>query len=107
MFTYYCYSISLIEQLMDHRNERKKCVEEWGIFQKNVVDPILALDNCRFSEEEIQRMTGILNINSVSVGSQGGQQVSGRALYPTLSLTGHSCVANASYQGISAHLHPP
>ena len=87
---------------MDHKNERKKSVVEWKIFQKNVVDPIVAVDKNTFEEEEIQRMIGILNINCVSFSFGKKENLSeraGRGLYPTLSLMSHSCMANARYQG--------
>ena len=83
---------------MDHGNERKKSLEEWKLFQKNVVDPFVALDDKMFDEEEIQKMIGILNINCVSFNFSR-EKFCGRGLYPTLSLISHSCVANASYRG--------
>lgn len=87
-----------VEQLMDHGPERRKSVVEWQIFQKNVVDPILALDDSRFAEEEILRTIGILNMNCVSFNLRKKGKFSGRGLYPTLSLMSHSCLANARYE---------
>ena len=84
---------------MDHMNERKKSADEWEIFQKNVVEPIVALYGNTVEEEEIQRMVGILNINSVSF-TFPRERLDGRALYPALSLISHSCVANTRYQGM-------
>ena len=87
---------------MDHGAERRKSVLEWEIFQKNVVDPILALDDRRFTEEEIVRAIGILNVNCVSFKKERKKEkFSGRGLYPTLSLLSHSCLANARYEGFS------
>ena len=92
---------NFVEKLMDHGPERRKSVLEWEIFQRNVVDPILALDDRRFSEDEIVRAIGILNINCVSFtfNARKTEKFSGRGLYPTLSLMSHSCMANARYQG--------
>ena len=84
---------------MDHGQERRKSVVEWEIFQKNVIDPIVALDDSRFAEEEIGRAIGILNINCVSFNFRKKEKFSGRGLYPTLSLMSHSCLANARYEG--------
>ena len=84
---------------MDHGQERRKSVVEWEIFQKNVIDPIVALDDSRFAEEEIERAIGILNINCVSFNFRKKGKFSGRGLYPTLSLMSHSCLANARYEG--------
>ena len=89
-----------VEQLMDHEPERRKSVLEWEIFQKNVVDPIVALNDSRFAEEEIVRTIGILNINCVSFNFRKKEKFSGRGLYPTLSLLSHSCLANARYEGL-------
>ena len=89
-----------VEQLMDHGPERRKSVVEWEIFQKNVVDPIVALDDSRFAEEEILRAIGILNMNCVSFNWRKKEKFSGRGLYPTLSLMSHSCLGNARYEGV-------
>ena len=88
-----------VELLMDHGEERRKSVVEWEIFQKNVVDPIVALYDSRFKEEEIVRAIGILNINCISFTLRKKEKFSGRGLYPTLSLMSHSCLANARYEG--------
>lgn len=52
----------------------------------------------RYSEEEIQTICGILQINTHEVRTAKGYPA--RALYPQFSLMNHNCVSNTSH-GVS------
>ena len=85
---------------MDHAQARKQSLEEWKLFQNTVVDPVMEGlgEELGLRVEEVEAVIGKLNINSASFRFRG-ERVEGRALYPTLSLVSHSCVANSRYQG--------
>ena len=91
---------------MSHKENRKQNIEEWKLFHKNVATPILNTlsEELGVNDEDIEEVIGILNINCASfqfaLDFRDGV-VDGRALYPTLSLVSHSCVANARYQGFN------
>ena len=91
-------------KLMSHKENRKQNVDEWKLFHKNVAIPILSTlaEDLGVNDDDIEEVIGILNINCASfhfaLDFRDGV-VDGRALYPTLSLVSHSCVANARYQG--------
>jgi len=84
-----------INMLMDHVEERQRDSEEWQMFQETVVAKIKKILP-ESEQAEVNRLIGIICTNSVSfqLHSSG---VYGRALYPTLSLVSHNCVANARY----------
>jgi len=92
-----------IAKLMSHKENRKQNVDEWKLFHKNVAIPILSTlaEDLGVNDDDIEEVIGILNINCASfhfaLDFRDGV-VDGRALYPTLSLVSHSCVANARYQ---------
>ena len=88
------------DRLMDHAEARKQSLEEWKLFQNTVVDPVMEGlgEELGLRVEEVEAVIGKLNINSASFKFRG-ERVEGRALYPTLSLVSHSCVANSRYQG--------
>ena len=83
---------------MSHVEERKESIEEWKLFHKNVVSPVVETlgADLDVSEEDVEMAIGQLNVNCVSFRFDGCE---GRGLYPTLSLASHSCVSNARYQG--------
>jgi len=81
--------------LMDHQEERRQCEEEWTLAQTTLVDPLKPVLNTQ-DDELIHRLIGIISVNAVGFDYKK-QMVTGRALYPTLSLTSHNCVANARY----------
>ena len=61
-----------MEQLMDHNKHRRMDEEYWNDCQENVVKPIR--DKCnqkQFTEEEINRVIGILEINGYQIHSNG------------------------------------
>jgi len=84
-----------IDLLMDHETERRKNVEEWEMFQKEVVDVVRSV-RPDVDDALVHKLIGILNTNSVSFNFKKEAR-KGRILYPCLSLASHSCVANARY----------
>jgi len=87
--------------LMDHDEERRKEVEYWRMFQKNVVDYLRFRAGLAdvYSEAEIHRAIGILRTNAFQIEHPylQAQGTSGKAVFPTFSFLSHSCVANARY----------
>ena len=51
--------------LMDHETERRKNVEEWEMFQKEVVDVVRSV-RPDVDDALVHKLIGILNTNSVS-----------------------------------------
>ena len=83
---------------MDHSEERKANEEAWTKSQQEVVDIIKELLEEDIDDEEIHRLMGILQINSLHFSSSR-DGVTGQALYPLLSLVNHSCLANSRFAG--------
>lgn len=76
-----------------HTKERKER-PTWSADQVNIAD--FLVDYCklgdRFDKELVQKVCGILEVNSVEIPSRGGFSI--RALYPQLAITAHNCVPN-------------
>ncbi|CAB4061520.1 RNF144 [Lepeophtheirus salmonis] len=99
-------------QLMDHYKERSSDKEDWDWYQNHVVNVLrndLGLNN-RFSEKEIHRAIGLMNVNAVALqfpkfsssssfaeGSKVQDKV-GKGLFPIFAIMSHYCVCNARYQ---------
>ncbi|KAL0871372.1 hypothetical protein ABMA27_005106 [Loxostege sticticalis] len=79
---------------MEAHTQARQQRPTWAADQVNIAD--FLVDHCklgtRFDKELVQRVCGILEVNSVEVPSRGGFSV--RALYPRLAITAHSCVPN-------------
>ena len=63
---------SSMEQLMDHNKHRRMDEEYWNDCQENVVKHIQ--DKCnqkQFTEKEINRVIGVLEINGYQIHSNG------------------------------------
>lgn len=78
-----------------HDEIRKNIPEVWNLNQKTVVDRIRndwGLEE--FSEEEIHKVCGVLEVNCFEIGQQG---VNIRGLYPTAFLMSHDCVPNTNH----------
>jgi len=90
-----------VQLLMDHDEERRKELEYWKMFQKNVVDYIRIVGNLAdtYSDDEIHRAIGILRTNAFQVEHDYMKAVGtdGKAIYPTFSFLSHSCSANGRY----------
>ena len=74
---------SLMGQLMDHNKHRKMDEEYWSDCQENVVKQIR--DKCnqkQFSEEEINRVIGVLEINGYEIYGNGHNGF--RGLFPVV-----------------------
>nr|XP_012234311.1 PREDICTED: LOW QUALITY PROTEIN: protein msta, isoform B-like [Linepithema humile] len=81
---------------MEAHNKVRCQKKQWASDHVNVVDYLrkrLKLD--RFSEEHIQTICGILEINTFEVRTIKGY--SARGLYPTVAMMNHSCVSNTSH----------
>jgi len=90
-----------VQLLMDHDEERRKELDYWKMFQKNVVDFIRIRGNLAdtYSDDEIHRAIGILRTNAFQVEHDYMKAVGtdGKAIYPTFSFLSHSCSANGRY----------
>lgn len=86
-------------QKMEAHNKKRHGNCQWKADQVNIVDYIRnRLKLTKFSEEAIQTVCGILQINTHEVRTSKGYPA--RALYPQFSLMNHSCVSNTSH-GVS------
>ncbi|EDS26607.1 conserved hypothetical protein [Culex quinquefasciatus] len=82
-----------ISRMQDHREERRGSTF-WDADQKNVVEFLRSecglKDRC--SEELIQQVIGILEVNAFEARTSSGYTI--RGLYPKLAIMAHSCVPN-------------
>ncbi|XP_061938952.1 SET domain-containing protein SmydA-8-like isoform X1 [Apis cerana] len=81
---------------MEAHNKIRNQKKQWKSDQINIVEYIrkqLKLE--RFSEEQIQTVCGILEINTFEVRTAKG--FSARAIYPTVALMNHSCISNTCH----------
>jgi len=85
-----------IDKLMDHSRERKLYREAWERDQNEIVKVVSKLIDHSINDEEVDRLLGIFDCNSISLTSTR-DGLSGQALFPTLSLVNHSCVANCRF----------
>ncbi|KAI5638448.1 hypothetical protein NE865_08913 [Phthorimaea operculella] len=89
-----------VEPMETHTEERKKR-PTWAADEVNVVN--FLIDHCklgsRFDKDLVQRVCGILEVNSVEIPSRGGFSV--RAIYPKLAIAAHSCVPNIVHSILS------
>lgn len=80
--------------MMEEHTAARQQRPTWNADQVNIAD--FLVDHCklkdRFDKELVQKVCGILEVNSVEVPSRGGYSV--RALYPRLAIAAHSCVPN-------------
>ncbi|XP_037049425.1 SET domain-containing protein SmydA-8-like [Bradysia coprophila] len=83
--------------LMEHHVERRRLTEQWNADQQNVVQylcgPCKLQD--RFSEELIQQVCGILEVNAFEARTTSGYNV--RCIFPKTAIMAHSCVPNTSH----------
>jgi len=80
-----------LEFLMDHNEDRRKEPVLWDLYQSSV-NKFLQGCNVEFSNEDIDRATGLLWTNSFACAQGGGQ-----AIFPTFSFASHSCIPNCSH----------
>ncbi|TRY62157.1 hypothetical protein TCAL_03700 [Tigriopus californicus] len=94
------------DELMDHHQERRQNLEEWTWYQKNVVDFIRHnLGLTQFSEVDVHRAIGILNVNAVTLqyprksggGANPKDVKKGKGIYPIFAIMSHYCICNARY----------
>ena len=79
---------------MDHDVERRNMYEKYiQRYRDSVIDQLV--DNFgEFSEDEVVRVLGVLDVNSMAVRVRGGPYRA-RGLFPVASLMNHSCVCNS------------
>ncbi|XP_063895180.1 SET domain-containing protein SmydA-8 [Helicoverpa armigera] len=82
-----------LEVMETHTADRKER-PTWAADQVNIAD--FLVDHCklasRFDKDLVQKVCGILEVNSVEIPSRGGFSI--RALYPQLAIAAHNCVPN-------------
>ena len=79
--------------MMDHVDE-KRHEPHWRDIEENVVRYLLGrcqLGN-RFTQQEVDHVVGVLEVNAFEVTSQDGGR--GRGLYPLTALMSHGCLSN-------------
>ena len=88
-----------INMLKDHLEERNDKYQHVGIQMLNVV--MLLQEACstqQFTNQEIQRVIGILRTNGMKLMPHGTKQgIQGVALYPIYCLINHACYNNTNY----------
>ena len=81
----------LAELFMDHLEDRRHS-QYWPYCENNIVPFIHSICGGKFTEEQIMRAIGILEVNCYEVKNYMTFGV--RGFYPLASLLSHSCVAN-------------
>ncbi|XP_075980014.1 SET and MYND domain containing, arthropod-specific, member 3 [Anticarsia gemmatalis] len=80
--------------VMEEHSAARQQRPTWGADQVNVAE--FLVNHCKlgnkFDKDLVQKVCGILEVNSVEVPSRAGFSV--RALYPRLAIAAHSCVPN-------------
>ena len=87
-----------LDKLTDHDLERKEDAENRMMIQHEVIIPVKDITETDVDDEELHRLVGIIETNSIAF-TNARDGVMGRALYPTLSLANHSCIANTRFAG--------
>jgi hypothetical protein len=86
-----------VEVMEDHRGKRFGS-EAWKADQQNVVAYLLnpcGLKNYGITDEIIQKIIGILEVNAFEAKTPNGDFV--RCLYPNLAILTHSCTPNTTH----------
>ena len=84
-------------ELVEHHSDKRRNGEAWDADQQNIVaylqEPCELKE--RFSEEMIQKIIGILEVNAFEAKTLNGNFV--RCLYPKLAILTHSCTPNTTH----------
>lgn len=83
-----------VEPMESHDEERRKS-KLYEIDQNNVVNYLIKHCKCNYSEELIQKVLGILEVNAFEARTGSGYNI--RVLYPKLAILAHSCVPNTTH----------
>ncbi|XP_023323790.1 protein msta [Eurytemora carolleeae] len=79
--------------LMDHVDDIKGSPDLLNMWEGTAVQQLVReLPNSKYTKEDVLRAVGVLHTNSVAGMGRG------HALYPTFSLTNHSCICNSRFQ---------
>ncbi|XP_063701599.1 SET domain-containing protein SmydA-8-like [Culicoides brevitarsis] len=84
-----------VAEMEDHEKERK-AKPTWNADLQNIVKYIRGPLKCeQYSEELIQKVLGILEVNAFEAVSSTGYAI--RVLYPKLAILSHNCVPNTTH----------
>ena len=84
--------------MVDHVEDRKRQQEvHWQEIQHNVVQFLRKTCGLadRFSEDEINHVLGVLEVNAFEITTSEGYR--GRGLFPLTALMSHGCLSNTRY----------
>lgn len=83
--------------LMEHHEALRRQTEQWNVDQKNIVQYLIGTCKLqgRFSEELIQQVCGILEVNAFEGRTTSGYNV--RCIFPKTAIIAHSCVPNTNH----------
>lgn len=85
-------TFDIVKNMEAHIEERKLNEELWRKYQDQFVARIQSL--CDFSEEEIQFVLGVIDVNCFELGDE---KKKARALYPSAYLMSHECICNTRH----------
>lgn len=82
---------------MEHHEERRKLTDQWNVDRQNVVQYLIGPCKLRdrFSEELIQRVCGILEVNAFEARTTSGYNC--RCIFPNTAIMAHCCVPNTMH----------
>jgi hypothetical protein len=75
---------------MDHCDDRPRD-SYWDSNQINIVRFLVNHVGLAFSEEEVNHVIGVLDVNAFEISAVGR----GRGVFPLTALMSHSCISNA------------
>ena len=84
--------------MMDHNSERSKD-DHWNVCQHNIVHYLTTVWKMDFSQEEVNHVIGVIEVNAfeVKIGSLDKVGGIGRGVFPLLAMLSHSCISNSRY----------
>lgn len=83
----------VVQKMEAHIEQRKLNKELWSSYQERFVPEIRKLTT-EFSEEEIQFVLGVIDVNCFELGNEFKKS---RALFPSAFLMAHECVCNTRH----------
>lgn len=88
-------AFSLVDNFMDHKEERKAFPDYWKSVKENIVDLIMNIPglNEDIDEEDIFRIVGIIDTNTHEINNRNGCCYKG--FFPVGAIMSHRCVTNS------------